>query len=126
MGVVGIMLATFAYYVAIVLFGGYIGYLLTANIVAWAGLSLAGNTFLLVLIIGAVLGAALALALSFELIVVLTAYMGAVILVSGLGLVNSANGFLWLIGLFILGLVVQAAIARSQNERVFRRRRYAS
>lgn len=125
-GIIGVLLAVFAYYVAIAVFGGYIGYLLTGNILLWLNyVPEQGSISLLILLTGAILGGALALALSFELIVLLTSYLGAVLLTSGLGLAASANGFWWLIGLFIAGVAIQIGIARSINENVFERRRYA-
>lgn len=121
-GIIGTLLAVFAYYLAVVIFGAYVGVLLTGQIMALLGIVVEPTTNLLVIIVGAVLGGALALALSFELIVVLTSYLGAVMVAAGTGLTTQPNGLLWVVGLFIVGVVAQIMIARSMNENAFRRR----
>jgi hypothetical protein len=121
-GIIASMLAVFAYYVAVVIFGGYVGVLLTGLVLPMLGITAEPSTNLLFLIVGAVLGGALALALSFELVVVLTSYLGAVMLAAGLRLTAQPNGLVWVAALFILGVVVQIAVARSMNENAFRRR----
>lgn len=121
-GIIASMLAVFAYYVAVVIFGGYVGVLLTGQVLSLLGITAEPSTNLLFLIVGAVLGGALALALSFELVVVLTSYLGAVMLAAGLRLTAQPNGLVWVAALFILGVVLQIAVARSMNENAFRRR----
>ncbi len=123
-GMVGLLLALFAFWIGIALAGGYVGWLLTQSIVGWFGIQFADPaTAQAVLIVGAILGGALAIALAFELTVVLTAYFGAVMVAAGFGLVSSGTGFVWVIALFILGLAVQVMISRGSPESVFRRRR---
>jgi len=122
-GVVGALLALFAFWIGVALAGGYVGWLLAEAITSWLSIQFANpNTLLLVLIVGAVLGAALAIALAFELTVVLTAYLGAVMVAAGFGLIGSGTGFVWVVALFILGLVVQVVIARRTGGSAFQRR----
>ena len=122
-GMVGLLLALFAFWIAIALAGGYVGWLLGQAMIGWFGVQFANpNTALLVLIVGAILGGALAIALAFELTAVLTAYFGAVMVAAGFGIVNQGAGFAWVIALFILGLAVQVLISRGSPQSVFRRR----
>ncbi len=118
-GVAFSMLAIFAYFIAVLVFGAYVGALLTGNLLLWLDVAQGAPNYTIFVVIGAVIGGLIALALAFELVVVLTAYLGAVMLTSALNL----NAIWWVVGLFLLGVAVQAGIGRTRNEEVFQRRR---
>lgn len=112
-GLIGVMVASFLYYVAVFVIGGYVGIVLTSS--AASALSLTPVSPL-VLLLGAVIGGLLLLALSFQLLVVLAAIVGAQMVVLGLGLQP-----VWILILAILGIFVQFALARNFNYSVRRR-----
>jgi hypothetical protein len=105
-GLVGALLGYFAYYVAVFFIGAYIGILLLGAIATSLGWT---PVNLIVLGVAALLGGLLMLALSFELLVLLAALVGALLIVIALGL--QPQGF-WILGLTLLGIFVQAYATR--------------
>lgn len=101
---VGVALAAFLYYLAVFLIGAYVGIALTG-----AGASVLGfeSVSALVLFIGAIIGGLILLGLSVELLIVLSALVGAQMLTLGLGL-----GAEWTLIFAIGGILIQFLAAR--------------
>jgi hypothetical protein len=114
-GLIGAVLALALQYVAIFAIGAYIGAILTAQI--WALLS-AAPLPTAVLIVGAIIGGIVVLGLSFQFLVLVSAAIGAVLIGQVLNL-----GALWIFVLFILGVIVQVALASATRTPIFVRRR---
>ncbi len=106
-GLIGAALSYFVYYVAVFLIGAYIGVLLTGGVASVLELTPVSPV---VLLIGAILGGIILLGLSVELLVVLSALVGAQMIALGLGL--SAE---WILILTIVGVLIQIFAARSFN-----------
>lgn len=106
-GLVGAVLAIFVYYVAVFLIGFYTGVALT-NAIA-VGLSLTPvSTFALLL--GGIIGGVVLLALSFELLVILSSVVGAQMLATGLDL-----GIEWTFLFAVVGVLIQLGATRYTN-----------
>lgn len=103
-GIIGAILARFLQYIAVFLIGAYIG----ANVAlsVWAIFSPEPLGLVLVALF-AVLGGLILLGLYFQLTVVVTAAVGAVLLTQAFGL-----NTIWLVALFVVGALVQFALAR--------------
>jgi hypothetical protein len=114
-GLIGAVLALALQYVAIFAIGAYIGAILTAQI--WALVS-AAVLPTAVLIVGAIIGGVIVLALSFQFMVLVSAAVGAVLIGQVLAL-----GPVWIFVLFILGVIVQVALASATRTPIFVRRR---
>jgi hypothetical protein len=112
-GVIGLVLAALLYYVAIFFIGAYLGVALTSAAAVALELTPVSP---LVLLVMAIVGGLLMLALSFEFLVLLSALVGAQMLSLGLGL-----GPLWTLVLFIVGVIIQL-VATRYSGRVIRRR----
>ncbi|MBI5670973.1 MAG: hypothetical protein HZC41_23515 [Chloroflexi bacterium] len=115
-GLLGAVLAVALQYVAIFLVGAYLGAVLTAQL--WAALAVTPVPTL-ALLIGAVIGGLVLLALSFQFLVIVSAAIGALLIGMALGL-----PLLWTVLLFVLGLIVQVALARFSGTPVVYRRVY--
>lgn len=113
-GLIGAGLGLLLYHVAVFLIGAYIGAILTASAAAALDLTPISS---LVLLIGAILGGVILLVLSFELLVLLSAIVGAQMLALGLGL-----GAAWVLLFTVIGIVIQLALMRSFNYSIRRRR----
>ncbi len=114
-GVIGGALASFVFYLGVFLLGAYIGLLVTAQI--WL-VAFGVQPGLIAQIIGALIGGFLLLALSFELVVLVTAAAGAVMLAQAFNL-----QLIVALVLLVIGVLIQAAIARRSGRSAFRRRR---
>lgn len=112
-GVAGALLSVFVYYVAVFLNGAYVGIILTGGIARLLSLEPVSG---LALVIGALIGGLMLLALSFELLIVLSALVGAQLLVLGLGLTT-----IWTLVFAILGIIIQLAAARAFGVDIRRR-----
>lgn len=114
-GLLGAVLAVALQYVAIFLVGAYVGAVLTAQL--WTAIA-ATPVSTLALIIGAVIGGLVLLGLSFQFLVIVSAAIGALLISMALGL-----PFVWTAVLFVLGIIVQVALARFSGTPVLYRRR---
>jgi len=121
-GFIGAVVAYYVYLLAVALVGAYVGLLLTNLVVTNFELPTEGAAFLLVYGGGLVIGAVVALALAVELTIILTSAVGAVMLAGGTGLVGTRFAALWVLLLFIAGVVVQMQFARSRGRNPFERR----
>lgn len=114
-GIIGALLAIFLYYIAVFFIGAYVGLLLTYTVIN----SLLSTTVSdVVLLVGALLGGVLLVVLSAELLVLLSAIVGAQMLVVALGLNPE-----WILILALVGIVIQFAILRSMKINLRRRPR---
>jgi hypothetical protein len=104
-GIIGALVSMFLYYVAAFLIGAYVGIALTGTLAAALSLTPVSP---IALLIGAIVGGVIMLGLSVELLIFLSAIVGAQMLALGLGL-----GAVWVIIFAIIGLVVQFVLARS-------------
>jgi hypothetical protein len=103
-GLIGAVLSYFLYYVAVFVIGAYIGILITGGLANVLGLAPVSP---LVLLFGAVIGGAVLLALSIELLVILSALVGAQMITLALGL-----GVEWTLILAVIGVIIQLLTAR--------------
>ncbi len=106
-GLIGAALGYFLYYIAVFLIGAYIGVAVTAGLAFQLSLTPVNP---LVLLIGALIGGLVLIGLSFQFLILLSALVGAQMLVLGLGLAP-----VWTLLLAIIGIVVQFALARTYN-----------
>jgi hypothetical protein len=113
-GLVGALVSIFLYHVAVFIIGAYIGILLTGSIAAALSLTPVSP---LALLIGAIIGGLILLALSFEFLVLLSAVVGAQMLSLGLGL-----DAIWTFVFALIGIVAQLGLMRAYKYD-FRRRR---
>ncbi|MGB7339939.1 MAG: hypothetical protein WBC91_13670 [Phototrophicaceae bacterium] len=113
--VIGGALGYFLYYFAVFMVGAYIGIVFTTLIAQSFGLLPLAP---LVLIIIAVIGGIIMVALSFELLVVLASLLGAQLIV--LALVLTPTLF-WLVTLTLIGIVLQISLTRRAGYSVRRR-----
>ena len=114
-GLVGAGLAVVVFSIAVFLIGAYIGIVLTASIASALSLTPVSS---IVLLVGAILGGVILIGLSSELLVLLSAIVGAQMLSLGLGL-NAAWTLLFAIG----GIAIQFMLLRRSNYDFRRRRR---
>ncbi|MEO0560996.1 MAG: hypothetical protein AAF125_02710 [Chloroflexota bacterium] len=121
-GIIGGLIATFVYLLAVALVGGYVGLLVTAQAVALLDLQTGQGPRILIFGAGMVIGAVAALALAVELTIILTSAFGAVMVAGGTGLLNGQFGGLWALLLFVVGVVAQMQVARSRGSNPFERR----
>lgn len=112
-GIIGSALAGFLYYVAVFMIGLYIGGLLAAQAVIAFNLPI---DFTLAVIGGALFGALLLVALSFELLVILSSIVGGQMLALGLGL-----DVRWALGFIVFGILFQLFLVRTFNYQIRRR-----
>lgn len=110
-GAVGALLATFVYYMAVALMGGYIGLLVVGQLLNSVLMYTGGDAWLYYLV-GFILGAIVAVLISTEFTMILTAGIGAVMLGNGLNFNMQPWGMLGIVGLFALGLIVQFGISK--------------
>jgi hypothetical protein len=121
-GMIGGVVAYYVYLLAVALVGAYVGLLVTNQVVTAFELPTEGAAFLLIYGGGLLVGAVAALALAVELTIILTSAVGAVMLAGGTGLVGTRFAAIWVLLLFIAGVVVQMQFARSRDLNPFRRR----
>ncbi len=112
-GVIGAALGAVLYYIAVFLIGGYVGIALTEAIAVALNLT---PVSLLAVIAGFIVGGIVLMVLSMELLVVLSAVVGAQMIGLALNL-----GIGWVLLLALIGIILQFAAARSQGVD-FRRR----
>jgi len=112
-GVVGAVLAIGVYYLAVALIGAYIGLLFTTTAAAAFGWT---PVPVWVLLIIAIIGAVIMVALSFELLVLYSSIVGAQMLALALGLRP-----IWVLILIVAGVIIQILLTRSFGYQVRRR-----
>ena len=114
-GFIGALLSVFLYHIAVFLIGAYVGIGLTiglANLFAVTPISA------IALLIGALIGGLVMIGLSFELLVIISSFVGAQMVVQGLGL-----DAIWVLVLALIGIIVQLGLIRSFNYSISRRPR---
>lgn len=104
-GVIGAALGAFLYYIAVFLIGVYVGVVLTNGLAAMLGLAPVSP---LVLLIGGLTGGLLMVALSFELLILFSALVGAQMITLALGLQP-----VWTLVLAAIGVIIQLGLART-------------
>ncbi len=114
-GLIGAALAAVLWFLAVFLIGGYIGIVLTRSLAVALGFGLPSD---IVLLIALIVGGVLLLLISFELLIVFSAIVGAQMVALGFGLEAQ-----WVILLAILGIVLQIVITRSRGVAIRRRPR---
>lgn len=114
-GLIGAVIAVFAYYVAVFFIGAYIGLLLAGTIATSLDMT---PVSVWILLLAALLGGILLLTLSYEMLVLLSSLVGAQLIVIALALQPQT---LWIIGLTLAGIVLQALITRRYGYSVVRR-----
>jgi hypothetical protein len=113
---IGAALAVFLYYVAVFFIGAYIGIILTGAAAVALGVDPVSS---LVLLIGGIVGGVLLLALSMELLILLSALVGAQLLTLALGL-----GAEWTLIFAVAGVIIQLIAARWFGYDIRRRPRH--
>lgn len=113
-GLIGAALAIFVYFLAVFLIGAYVGIVLTGSLASALALTPVSS---LALIIGAIIGGILLTMLSFELLVVLSAVVGAQLVTLALGL-----NAVWTLVLAVAGIIFQFLLMQ-RFDYEFRRRR---
>ena len=113
---IGAAVAYFLYYVAVFFIGGYVGIVFATMLASSLGWGPIPYWMLLIILI---VGGIAMLGLSYELLVVLASVLGAVLIVNALGL---APASFWILGLALLGIVIQVGFTRYYGYSV--RRRY--
>ena len=104
-GLVGLALSYFLYQIAVFIIGAYLGILLTSSLAIALDLT---PVSALALLIGGLIGGIILLGLSFELLVLVSAVVGAQLLTLALNL----DG-IWTVILALIGIVVQFGLMRS-------------
>jgi hypothetical protein len=112
-GLIGAGLGALLYYVAVFLIGGYLGILVTEGIAAALGL---GEVSLVAVLVGLVVGGIILVMLSFELLVVFSALVGAQMIALALNL-----GLGWMLLMALVGIVLQLATVRARGIEIRRR-----
>ena len=103
-GLLGAMLAVFLYFIAVFIIGMYVGAILTTALASAFSLTPISP---LILLVGAIIGGFLLMALSAELVIFISALVGAQMLTAGLGLNRE-----WMLIFTILGIAIQIAATR--------------
>lgn len=103
-GFLGALLAVFLYFIAVFIIGMYVGAILTTVLASALNLTPISP---LVLLIGAISGGVILMALSAELVIFISALVGAQMLTAGLGLDRE-----WMLIFTIIGIAVQIAATR--------------
>lgn len=114
-GLLGAFLAMFLYYIAVFLIGMYVGIVLTVGLTSLFNITPVSP---LILIVGAIIGGFLILALSGELVIFASALVGAQMITTGLGLNRE-----WMLLLVIIGIAVQILAIRYYSINLRRRPR---
>ncbi len=114
-GLIGAALAAVLWFLAVFLIGGYIGIVLTRSLALALGFGLPSD---IVLLIALIVGGILLLLISFELLIVFSAIVGAQMVALGFGLEAQ-----WVILLALLGIILQIVITRSRGVAIRRRPR---
>lgn len=114
-GFVGAVLAFFVYFIAVFIIGMYVGAILTTALASLFSLT---PVTPIALLIGAIIGGFVLLGLSAELVIFISALVGAQMLTAGLGLTRE-----WILLFTILGIVVQYMSTRYYNFNLRRPRR---
>jgi hypothetical protein len=112
-GLIGAALSALVYVVAVFLIGAYVGIALTGGLASALALTPVSP---IVLLLGALLGGLILLALSYQFVILLSAVVGAQMITLSLGL-----DAVWTVILAIIGIVVQLGLTRAFNYD-FRRR----
>ncbi len=115
-GLVGAVLAIFVYYIAVFLIGLYTGIAVTHALAVGLSLTPVSSVALLV---GGIIGGLVLLALSFELLIILSSLVGAQMLALGLDV-----GPGWALLFALMGILLQLAATRYTNYEVRRRPSY--
>lgn len=116
-GFIGALLGAFLFYFTVGIVGAYVGVQLTIGLALVLGFTPVSPW---VLLAAAVIGALILLGLSLQLLIFLSASLGAQMLVLALGL--SPAG-VWMIALTIIGMFAQILFTRRTGRNVFRRPR---
>jgi hypothetical protein len=114
---IGAAVAYFLYYVAVFFIGAYVAVIfatMLSNSFGWGPIPY----WLLLIIV--IIGGIAMLGLSYELLVVLASVLGALLVVNALGL---APASFWILGLALIGIIVQVGFTRYYGYGV--RRRYS-
>jgi len=120
-GIIGAALGAFLYYVAVFLIGVYVGVVLTTQLALVLAVAPVSP---LVLLIAGLIGGLLMVGLSFELLILFSALVGAQMITLALGLSP-----LWTLLIAIVGVIIQLGLARTfrydfrRRARPFYRRR---
>lgn len=112
-GLIGAALSFIVYRVAVFVIGAYVGVVITNALAAALALAPVSP---LVLLVGGLVGGLIFIGLSFELLVLLSALVGAQLLATGLGL-----ELIWVVIFALVGIVVQLILTRTTRYE-FRRR----
>lgn len=103
-GLIGTLLAIFLYSLAVFFVGAYVGLIFTYGAMQTLGITASD----LILLFGALLGGILLVALSVQFIILLSAIIGAQMIVLGLGLTAE-----WVLILTLVGIAIQLLVLRS-------------
>jgi len=103
-GFIGAMIAVFLYFIAVFIIGMYVGAILTTTLAIALNLTPISG---LVLLVGAIIGGFILMALSAELVIFISALVGAQMLTAGLGLNRE-----WMLIFAIMGIAIQIAATR--------------
>lgn len=103
-GFLGAILAIFLYYIAVFIIGMYVGAILTTALAITFSLTPVSP---IALLIGAIVGGFVLVALSAELVIFISALVGAQMLTAGLGLNRE-----WMLLFTIVGIAIQIAATR--------------
>jgi hypothetical protein len=101
---------------ALALAGGYVSMLIVGQMVDLNSGDFGLMTIAAIYGVSVLVGSALTLVLSRETMLALTAALGAVMMVGGLGLIDSELALLWMGLLFAFGVIVQVAVMRTFNK----------
>lgn len=112
---IGALLAMFLYYIAVFIVGMYVGILVLATLARLLG---ATPISPIVILIGAILGGFILLALSAEFVIFISALVGAQMIATGFGLQAE-----WMLLFAIIGIIVQFSAIRIYNIDLRRRPR---
>lgn len=114
--ILGALIARFLFYVAVFLIGAYVGIIATASVILTFDV---GPVPAWIILLAALIGGFVMVALSFELLLILSSIVGAQMLVLGLGV---RPVVLWVLILTIVGILIQFILARRLGFSLRRRR----